>query len=123
MSKKGLTVSNDVRVKPSVNSSKLNVNRGAKQAIGENLKTAGKATKAETKANARGLKAANKPTNKTPSLAKTQAKGVAKLAGAGAATGAFTQIPAVKQSIKYQIEQANKNKKTKPSTKKTSGGR
>ena len=69
MGKKGLTVSNNVRVKPSANSSKLNVNRGAKQAISENLKTAGKATKAETKANARALKAA-----KGPSLASKSKK-------------------------------------------------
>jgi hypothetical protein len=53
---------------------------------------------------------ATKSNYKTPSLAKIQAKGVAK----------FTQIPAVKQSIKYQIKEANKNKKPvkKPSTKK-----
>jgi hypothetical protein len=45
------------------------------------------------------------------SLAKTQAKGIAKLAGAGAATGGFTQIPAVKESIKRQVQEANKNKR------------
>jgi hypothetical protein len=51
------------------------------------------------------------PVYNTPSLAKIQAKGVAKLAGAGAATGGFTQVPAVKESIKRQVEEANKNKR------------
>jgi hypothetical protein len=60
MSKKGLTVSNDVRIKSSTSSSKLKVNPGAKQAIDQNIKTANKTTKAEAKANARALKAANK---------------------------------------------------------------
>ena len=58
-------------------------------------------------------KTTTKSNYKTPSLAKTQAKGIAKLAGAGVATGAFTQVPAVKQSIKRQVEEANKNKKRK----------
>jgi len=53
------------------------------------------------------------PLYNTPSLAKTQAKGVAKLSIAGAATGALTQTPAVKESIKRQVEEANKNKKPK----------
>jgi len=53
------------------------------------------------------------PLYNTPSLGKIQAKGVAKLAGAGVATGVFTQAPAVKQSIKHQVEQANKNKRGK----------
>ena len=51
------------------------------------------------------------PIYNTPSLAKIQAKGVAKLGGAGVATGAFTQVPAVKESIKRQVEEANKNKR------------
>jgi hypothetical protein len=76
--------------------------------------------RAKTEKNAATIAKATKSNYKTPSLAKTQAKGVAKLAGAGIATGAFTQIPAVKQSIKYQIKEANKNKKPakKTSTKK-----
>jgi hypothetical protein len=58
-------------------------------------------------------KTATKSNYKTTSLAKTQARGVAILAGAGVATGEFTLITAVKQSIKRQVEEANKNKKKK----------
>ena len=76
----------------------------------------GTATKKPTvkiNATTKNSKTTTKSNYKTPSLAKTQAKGIAKLAGAGVATGAFTQVPAVKQSIKRQVEQANKNKKRK----------
>ena len=51
------------------------------------------------------------PIYNTPSLVKTQAKGIAKLTGAGIATGGFTQVPAVKESIKRQVQEANKNKR------------
>ena len=51
------------------------------------------------------------PIYNTPSLVKTQAKDIAKLSGAAVATGAFTQVPAVKESIKRQVEEANKNKR------------
>ena len=64
MGKKGLTVSNDVRIKSSTSSSKLKANPGAKQVIDQNIKTASKTTKAEAKANARGLKAANAKVSK-----------------------------------------------------------
>ena len=73
----------------------------------------GKDKPVKINATAKNSKTATKSTYKTPSLAKTQAKGIVKLAGAGVATGAFTQVPAVKQSIKRQVEQANKNKKRK----------
>jgi hypothetical protein len=51
------------------------------------------------------------PIYNTPSLAKIQAKGIAKLTGAGIATGGLTQVPAVKESIKRQVQEANKNKR------------
>ena len=51
------------------------------------------------------------PVYNTPSLAKIQAKGIAKLATSAAITGVITQVPPVKQSIKRQIEESNKNKR------------
>lgn len=59
--KKAFTISDNVRVKvPTTPSGKQTLNRGTVQVLRENIRATSKTTKAEAKANARGLKAANK---------------------------------------------------------------
>jgi hypothetical protein len=72
MGKGSLQISKNVAIKNAVSpSGKVSISGGANQVMSQNVRASLKKgmTKAEAKANARGLKAANKPTNKVGSKA------------------------------------------------------
>jgi hypothetical protein len=119
-------ISKNVTIKDTTSpSGKQFIRGGASQVMNQNSRLTTKLTKAEVKANARGLKAANKPTKSTKtkpfakgSASRGSAKEIARIATiAGGSALGITSTKSYQTNLQGQIKDAQKAKQSKKKSK------